>query len=333
MSLRPAPQTCAEVAYGCLVHGDSGSADARTTGGLLFDAAFGAQPGARALPAPKGGLDSWHRAVALGGQGHYGAARTQLRRARAATTHVGIHSLTLSTEGSLLRQLGWYRLAAAKDGAALAMLGPGAEHAATADAVTGLAADALGLARYRLAARLLDRAVVAAAAAGLRQQIRHQWVAAELALATGAWADALRRADAAVALAESASSVRHRVKSRLLRAAALTCHGEMDHAVAESEAVAAACVEHGLVPLRWAAAMLRAGIGGDAPAAQRAADEARACTGLIERRGGFFRQSRQALPDSLFGGWPLDDYCGSRSADGWKHTRSGFVPLVTPGNR
>ncbi len=169
----------------------------------------------------------WWRAVALGGAGHYAAARIALRRLRAGTSEPVLLSLAASTEGSLRRQLGWHARAAHDDGYAAALVLPrlagvdasgyrhperidpnaggyplsgrfdnaavvvgadspsgtggtdaagvagGADAAgvdavagyyrfpdlvdAAADALTGLAADALGTGRLALATRLLDR--------------------------------------------------------------------------------------------------------------------------------------------------------------------------------
>ena len=65
-------------------------------------------------------------------------------------------SLAHSTQGSFLRQLGWHTLARGWDGRALALAGADAE--AAADALIGLAADALGVGRFAASATLLRRA-------------------------------------------------------------------------------------------------------------------------------------------------------------------------------
>ncbi|MCX4097190.1 hypothetical protein [Nocardia sp. alder85J] len=266
---------------------------------VFADAAFGARPGIAAaeLPAATDAVENWLRAVILGGQGRYAAARAAAARVRRHTTDPVLCSLAVSTEASLWRQLGWHARAAGLDGRALALVtGPGSASAAiesgdacpgqpagdlgpaagpgrdeaVCDAFTGLAADALGTADPLLAARLLERCQVPLRRLGdrpgsWRPRLRWHWVAAETALSSPAGAaTALTHAETAVALAADCPSVRHRVKSRLLLAAAATVAGDPDRARALSAGVAAECREHGLLPLRWACAMLRTGLG-DAP--------------------------------------------------------------------
>lgn len=297
---------------------------------VLAATAFGATPerAATGLPAPANPAESWLRAVALGGVGDYAAARAELRRARRATTDPVLRSLTHSTEGSLLRQLGWHSYAAVSDGRAAALVLPGpvrvpvtpaaeaARAEAVCDALTGLAADALGTARPALAARLLERCRqqldvhLPDPDTAWRQRVRLHWVSAETALsapgsgliaapAPGALADcerahpdpAVGHAEAALALAERAPSQRHRVKSRLLLAAASTVAGDLDRARALAAEVDSQCVEFELRPLRWACAMLRAGIDPAGDGAAVAADTER----LLATRGGRFRSAADHL--------------------------------------
>lgn len=269
----------------------------------LVDSAFGARPGhaAAELPTAPGALASWYRAVILGGQGRYAAARAQLRIIGGNSADPVMLSLAASTEGSLLRQLGWHARAAAYDGRAAALVSalalgdraaadparypfPAAD--AICDALTGLAADALGTGRLALSWRLLDRVdrVLGAGELGWRPAVRRHWVGAETALAAGLAAQAGELAAAALELAERGPSVRHQVKSRLLVAAAAAAAGEHDRSRALAEQVGAQCREHGLLPLRWASAMLRAGL-----AVPGAAAEAEDCAATIARRGGRFR--------------------------------------------
>ncbi|MEV6273812.1 hypothetical protein [Nocardia sp. NPDC051832] len=258
---------------------------------VLASAAFGATPGRAAaeLPIASDGRDSWHRAVALGGQGYYAAARAELRRLRIRTADPVLRSLAASTEGSLLRQLGWHAEASAYDGRAAALalpLDPGTpgRTEAVCDALTGLAADALGTGRLALADRLLRRGERTLDDTHWRARIRWHWVSAETALATGAAGRARQHAETGLELAEAGPSVRHRVKSRLLAAAANMASGDLDLARTHANVVAAQCREHGLIPLGWACAMLRAGLAdGTAEAA------AKACSDAISRRGGHFR--------------------------------------------
>ncbi|MEC3954922.1 hypothetical protein VMT65_17915 [Nocardia sp. CDC153] len=299
----------------------------------LADAAFGSAPELAAIGLPTAGdaYQSWLRAVALGGVGRYAAARAELARARRATADPALLSLTHSTEGSLLRQLGWHTHAAVVDGRAAALVlaatadrtaGPAATVAesrraeAVCDALTGLAADALGTLRPALAARLLNRCQsyldihLPGVDTAWRPRVRLHWVAAETALSAPgsglisapaadpahslppADADpALAHARAAVALAENSPSLRHRVKSRLLLAAASAAVGDLDRSRALATEVERACREHELLPLRWACAMLRSGI---EPAGD-GADLAAECARLLAARGGRLRSASEVL--------------------------------------
>src|SRR5689334_1628013 len=77
----------------------------------------------------------------------------------------------------------------------------------------------------------------------------------------GLAAAALGHAERAVELASHMPSVRHRVKSSLVLAAARCAAGDLDAARDDGDRVLAQTGEHGLIPLRWAAASLLAGIG------------------------------------------------------------------------
>ncbi|WP_280264195.1 hypothetical protein [Nocardia wallacei] len=270
---------------------------------VFAEAAFGARPGIAAaeLPTAADAPESWLRAVVLGGQGRYAAARAELRRTHRATGDPVLRSLAASAEASLLRQLGWHARAAVADGRAVALLAPGraavpepVRAEAICDALTGLAADALGTARPDLAARLLDRcqAYLPARSEGQRPLLRWHWVAAETALAapgSGLVAEpALRHAETALAIAEAGPSIRHRVKSRLLVAASAAAAGDLDRSRDVAATVSEQCREYELLPLRWACAMLRSGVDAGA-AAERAAAEARACAGDLAGRGGLLR--------------------------------------------
>ncbi len=267
---------------------------------MLADAAFGTCPGRAAaeLPAAVSPLDCWYRAVIFGGQGCYAAAREELRVLRARTTDPVLLSLAASTEGSFLRQLGWHARAAAYDGRAAALILPTGDAIGPArvdaicDALTGLAADALGTGRLALAARLLRRSHDAMTQAqsphGWRTLIRWHWVCAETALASGAAETAAPHAATALALAEDGPSVRHRIKSRLLVAATAAASGDIERASTLADTVAEQCREHGLLPLRWASSMLRSGVCSGARASAAATD-ARECAQTIGRRGGHFR--------------------------------------------
>ncbi|SUA76874.1 Uncharacterised protein [Nocardia otitidiscaviarum] len=381
---------------------------------VLAESAFGGTPerAATGLPVPASATESWLRAVALSGVGHYAAARAELARTRRLTRDPILRSHTLSTEASFLRQLGWHALAATMDGRAANLVLPDADpadrgaggpsgddrtptdaarHEAVCDALTGLAADALGTGRPELAARLLRRsrrhldALPADYEAAWRPRIRLHWVSAETALYTPgagliappepiaatpaarpdaaarlpvmssrmdaghggsggestaaerkhpgprrstpragsalphapargehldpvhtdpssahaapvvahadlalAHADpALAHAEAALALAERSPSVRHRVKSGLLVAAATAAGGDVDRARELAENVAGQSRIFGLLPLRWACAMLLSGL----DSAGGGADEAAVCAALLAARGGRLRMA------------------------------------------
>ncbi|ATL65831.1 hypothetical protein [Nocardia terpenica] len=287
---------------------------------LFAAAAFGARPDlpAAGLPAAGTAAESWLRAVALGGQGRYAAARAELRRTPRLGADPALRSLALSTEASLLRQLGWHARAATLDGRALAQVAAGeptgspARDIAICDALTGLAADALGTARPALAARLLDRCQtplerlceavrtpdigVSAPDPAWRPRLRRHWVAAETALSAPDTGPALAHAESALALAEAGPSVRHRVKSRLLVAAAAAAAGDLDRSRELAALVAEQCRAHGLLPLQWACAMLRSGVSAG-PAAAAAAAEAAACARALAGHGGLLRSDAGVLTD------------------------------------
>ena len=197
----------------------------------LAATAFGAEPGCWPLPSATTPHQLWLRAVASGGQGRYGNAYADLATLRRGPAERRLVSLAHSTQGSLLRQLGWHTLARGWDGRALVLAG--ADPEARADALIGLAADALGVGRFAAAATLLTRADATLAPAQLpdgpadRLAVRRRWVGAELAMATGDGETAVRRAEEAVELAQAVfsgrtgPSVRHQVKSEVVLAAAL----------------------------------------------------------------------------------------------------------------
>ncbi|QCQ92122.1 hypothetical protein [Rhodococcus sp. SGAir0479] len=265
---------------------------------MLRDVAFGPDPGRCPLPGTGDPEERWLRAVAYGGQGRYARARAELARAASPGVSPALASLAASTRASLLRQLGSHAVASGYDGAALALVGrsrsadpadDGLLHEARCDALTGLAADALGCGRLTAAHRLLSRcrdylSEVDDAHRLWRQHVRLDWVRAEVALASGDFGTATARAQAAVDRSAECPSVRHRVKSALLLAAAATGRPDSDLAVQTAERVLADSCEHGLLPLQWAAAMLLDGIRPSA-AVREVRDE---CARTIVQRGGRF---------------------------------------------
>ncbi|WP_343710038.1 hypothetical protein, partial [Mycobacterium sp.] len=229
----------------------------RAAGAALTAAAFGDEPGRWPLPSAITPRQLWLRAVAAGGQGRYGSADDDLATLIRAAPAASLASLAHSTRASFLRQLGWHARARGWDGRALALAG--ADPEAAADALIGLAADALGVGRLAASAVLLRRAdQEVAQARAPRLAIRRAWVAAELAMAAGDGAAAVRHAGHAVAAgrAERAVSARHRAKSEMVWAAALCSAGDVDRARAVGEEALESTERLGLRPLRWALACL-----------------------------------------------------------------------------
>lgn len=225
----------------------------------LSDAAFGQDPGRWPLPTATTPHELWLRAVAAGGQGRYSSALADLARLRHGAPGP-LLSLAHSTRASFLRQLGWHAPARTWDGRAAAVAESDRE--AGADALIGLAADALGMGRFaasdralRRAADLLDDAVPA------RLHVRIAWVSAELAMARGQGPTAVEHADRAVAAAAVLGSARHTVKSDVVRAAALCCAGDLDSSRRVADRALSDTERLGMIPLRWALASLLAGIG------------------------------------------------------------------------
>jgi hypothetical protein len=269
---------------------DRGS-DPRSGAALgLREAAFGATP----QGIPLGSADPeqrWLIAVALGGQGHYAAAATVLACLAAdprVPVRVAAHAAV--TRAAHLRQLGGHAAARAYDAHGLRLAAtalraeePGPQAvtpieldtaargrtrddgldaaAARLDALVGLAADAVGLADPATCRRLLD-----VAGEGLeghpswRPAVRVGWVRAELALVQGHAGDAVAPAEAALAAATRAGSVRHVLKSRIVLVVARSAAGVLDPAegVADLDAIAVECAGYGLLPLRWPAALAAA---------------------------------------------------------------------------
>lgn len=251
----------------------------------LVKAAFGDDPGRWPLPTATTPLQAWHRAVAAGGQGRYASGLADLDRVGRTLRAGPVASLALSTRASFLRQLGRHVDARQWDGRALAMAGTDDE--ARADALIGLAADALGVGRFDASARLLQRAreVLGDLSEG-RLPVRLGWVSAELAMFTGHGATALGHAESAVELAGSTGSVRHAVKSDVVLAAALCSAGDLDTSRAVADAALALTQLLGLKPLSWALACLLVDVGSAVHPPGRMAAIRDESADLVHRRGG-----------------------------------------------
>ena len=220
--------------------------------------------------------------MAAGGQGRYGVASAELSRLRRDVTSGPLASLAYSTQASFVRQLGGHAAARRWDGRAATLAAPDAE--AMTDALIGLAADALGMGRFAMAAALLARSRPGLDAPGVpaRLPLRWEWASAELGLVSGDAAAAAGHAERAAELAAGSRSARHRVKTDVVLAAALCSTGDVTRARAVAERALAATGRLGLIPLRWALAGILVDISGD----REVAEVRDGCAELIARRGG-----------------------------------------------
>jgi hypothetical protein len=249
---------------------------------VLANAAFGDDPQHWPLPPASTPYELWLRAVVAGGQGRYGSAMSDLDAVCRLHRGGPLGSLAHSTRASFLRQLGWHDRARRWDGRAIVLAGSDPE--AGADALIGLAADALGVGRFAASATALRRA--AELVTGSRLPVRLAWVSAELAMARGDGATAVRQAERAADLAGTLGSARHAVKSQMVLAAALCSTGDINRSRTVADAALDAAGRLGMIPLRWALACLLADIGS---AAHPAADVLRIrneCAATVRRRGG-----------------------------------------------
>jgi hypothetical protein len=255
---------------------------------VLVNAAFGADPGRWPLPTATTPHQLWLRAVVAGGQGRYASALADL--AGVCRLHRGgpLVSLAHSTRASFLRQLGWHARARPWDGRALALAGRDPE--AGADALIGLAADALGVGRYAASASALQRAAdLLTGSAPPRLPVRLAWVSAELAMARGDGAAAVRHAERAVELAASLGSARHTLKSDVILAAAFCSVGELESSRRVADRALESSLRLGMIPLRWALACLLADIGSATCSAAEVVSIRDEAADTVRRRGGVWR--------------------------------------------
>jgi hypothetical protein len=251
---------------------------------MIANAAFGDEPGRWPLPAARSAEELWQRAVVAGGQGRYARAYADLASVR-RTHRVGrLASLAHSTHASFLRQLGWHAKARGWDGRALALADGDPE--AFGDALIGLAADALGVGRFAASATALRRAESLLGDGPSRLAVRLSWVSAELAMATGEGAAAVRHAERAVESAAAFGSVRHSAKSDVVLAAALCSDGRFDLAREVADGAMNATQRLGFVPLSWALACLLCDIGSANHSAAQVDGIRDASADTVRRRGG-----------------------------------------------
>lgn len=251
----------------------------------FVDSAFGDAPGRWPLAAATTPEEHWLRAVTAGGQGRYGSAFADLELLASRRPTDPLSSLALSTRASFLRQLGGHDAARVWDGRAWAVAG--SDGVAGADALTGLAADALGGGRFALSARLLRRAgELVADGTSERLPIRLAWVGAELAMFTGDGSAAVGHAERSVALAEDWTSARHVAKSQVVHAAALCSAGHVEAARRIADAALTSTERLGLVPLSWAVACLLGDIGSATRSPAQIAAVRDGSADVVRHRGG-----------------------------------------------
>ncbi len=186
----------------------------------------------------------WGRVVELGARGRYAEAEVF------ALTRPDLQgpwaSLVLSTRASHRRQIGAIDEARRLDEHALDQAG---DSKSRADALIGLAADAIATADAITAARWHSEAEEHAGHA-LRTQTRWHWVGAEYALLMGDNAAARSHARVAVEVGARVST-RHQVKSRIIQAA-------VTGAVADLTDVRAVIDASGWWTLAWPLALVAA---------------------------------------------------------------------------
>lgn len=255
-----------------------------SAGTVLANAAFGDDPGRWPLPAAATPRERWLRAVIAGGQGRYASALTDLADV-CRSPRGPLVSLAHSTRASFLRQLGWHDRARRWDGAASAAAGDDIE--ARADALIGLAADALGVGRFAASATALERvADLMTESAPTRLPVRLGWVSAELAMVRGDGAAAVGHAERAVEFARLLGSARHTLKSNVILAAALCSAGDRKLSRCVADRALQDCARLGMIPLRWALACLLADVGSVTLCAAEVAAVRDDAADIIRSRGG-----------------------------------------------
>ncbi|GGC65090.1 hypothetical protein IEU95_04895 [Hoyosella rhizosphaerae] len=253
----------------------------------------------------------WSEAVETGAQGFYAAAWSQLGEllrelSPINTSYRAQRSLALSTAASLHRQLGRYRQSANLDGAAVSLTAAdrSALHSshdvssdpdairtleAWCDAMTGLAADMIGSARFSSALPMLEQVSAVVDQNDLpqlwRQSLRLNWVRAEYFLFAGSPDAALPYARLAVEQALQGPSVRHKIKSSLILSATHAAVGEQNFARSEALECHTAAVAGQFLPLAWVSTQIL--LGADLPAKRtKWRQTGRAYAVELSRRGG-----------------------------------------------
>lgn len=187
-----------------------------------------------ALDGRSAAYERWLRAVALGACGRYGEALDIVDQIVPGTPE---YSMARSLRASLMRQLGIHDLALVSDREAMASA---ATPGAAIEAMTGLAADAVGLqdgltagTMIAQAQSLLDRVASdpSSAPTWWRHQVRLNWVKCEVALLGKDARAATEHASRALNHAELAAAPRHVAKSLLFVAVGQIDAGQRDLAI------------------------------------------------------------------------------------------------------
>ena len=253
---------------------------------VLVNAAFGDDPGRWPLPAATTPDQLWLRAVVAGGQGRYASALADLAGVCRLQRVGPVVSLAHSTRASFLRQLGWHARARGWDGRASALAGADLE--AHADALIGLAADALGVGRFAASAAALHRAAaVLTESVPARLPVRLAWVSAELAMARGDGAAAVGHAQTRRRLGWRARlGSAHPQIGRHPGRGVVQCRRTRVVAPRRRPRPGHLSNDCGTVPLRWALACLLADIGSATRSAAQVAAIRDECADTVRRRGG-----------------------------------------------
>ena len=197
---------------------------------------------------------AWLRGVALGACGRYGQALDVIEEISPGTPE---YSMARSLRGSLLRQLGSHDLALRADREAMASA---ATPGAAVEAMTGLAADAVGLQDALTASTTLaqGRSLLNRVAADPRQgqtwwrhRVRMAWVQCEVALLESRYEDALAHAKEGIDAAEAATAPRHVAKSLLFQSVALIESDRKDEAVPDLRRSLMLSTSMGFLAVAW----------------------------------------------------------------------------------
>ncbi len=206
--------TGAELSVSVSTLGDRGPEAAISQDGSavtsLEQAAFGGRPDLLVTAVPPAPRERWLAAVVVGAQGYYARAAALLQE----LLHTQVAALAAATLASHRRQLGGHAAARRLDAVGLARA---RDDESRADALLGLAADAVGAGHLDEARRLRARVPLT----GWRAEVRHGWVSAEIDLSAGRADLARPHAERALDAAAASGSTRHRIKSEIVLGATL----------------------------------------------------------------------------------------------------------------